>query len=44
MDIQVHKLTKELLDDWLFFFDHDGFTDNKSGAAATVCAIIGMSN
>lgn len=29
MDIQVHKLTKELLDDWLFFFDHDGFTDNK---------------
>ena len=29
MPIKINKLTKELLDDWMFFFDNETFTDNK---------------
>ena len=28
MDFEIKKLTPDLLDDWLYFFDHVGFADN----------------
>ncbi|MCL2508442.1 MAG: GNAT family N-acetyltransferase [Oscillospiraceae bacterium] len=29
MDIEIRKLSTDLLDDWLYYFDHVAFTDNK---------------
>ena len=28
MNLSIRKLTVELLDDWLFYFDKDAFSDN----------------
>lgn len=32
MDLQIKRLTAELLEDWLAFFDHIAFTDNEEWA------------
>jgi GNAT superfamily N-acetyltransferase len=32
-DITVHPATKDRIDDWLRFFDHDGFADNPDWAS-----------
>lgn len=32
-DVQVHPLTEDRVDDWLRFFDHDGFADNPDWAS-----------
>ena len=32
MPIKINKLTKELLDDWMFFFDNETFTDRLKEA------------
>ena len=31
--VTVHAVTEERIDDWLHFFDHDGFADNPDWAA-----------
>jgi hypothetical protein len=32
-DITVHPVTKDRIDDWLRFFDHDGFAGNPDWAS-----------
>src|SRR5258708_15639517 len=32
-EIVVHPVTSDRLDDWAYFFDHDGFVDNPAWAA-----------
>src|SRR5262245_23230986 len=32
-DVTVHPLSKDLIDDWLQFFDHDGFAGNPDWAS-----------
>ncbi len=32
-EITIHPVTKDSIDDWLHFFDHDGFTDNPAWAS-----------
>ena len=31
--IEIHPVTAERIDDWVYFFDHDGFADNPAWAA-----------
>ena len=44
MKISICKLTVELLDDWLSFFDNDAFSDNDEWCRRIVCAIIGIAS
>jgi GNAT superfamily N-acetyltransferase len=32
-EVTVHPMTEDLVDDWLRFFDHDGFADNPDWAS-----------
>ena len=32
-EITIHPVTKDSIDDWLHFFDHDGFADNPGWAS-----------
>ncbi len=32
-DVVIHPVTEDRLDDWLAFFDHDAFADNRAWAA-----------
>jgi GNAT superfamily N-acetyltransferase len=32
-DITIHQVTEDRIDDWLSFFDHDGFADNPDWAS-----------
>lgn len=32
-EITIHPVTKDSIDDWLHFFDHDGFADNPDWAS-----------
>ena len=43
MNIEIKKLTADLLDDWLYFFDNTAFSDNDNwaGCYCMVCVTIG---